>query len=197
MILLISALICDLHVLGGSGEILSTCWCCACSHWCLVWSSWVLTRTPSHIWESLYLPIFQFRIGLLILMYMDSLIALVKPCLSLPNMLKLFIVVRKPVVVWWSCIGEGAFKCYFYLSPNVLARFSNVFLITINPFTPTPIYYLHYMGSLSFGNTGMFFIVLLPLKYVLMPYPLNMPFVLSDRPCTYSMIRYPLYALLF
>ena len=46
---------------------------------------------------------------------------------------------------------------------------------------------LHCIGSLSFGNKHMFLIVLLPLKYVLMPSFPHMPLNTFARPCTYGM----------
>ena len=74
----------DLNVIGSHHDVLCVCWCVRSSHCCLIWSSEVFTRTPSHIWGRLYLPTFLFRVGLVTLMYMDSLIILVKlgpPCL--------------------------------------------------------------------------------------------------------------------
>ena len=56
----------------------------------IIWSSEVLTRTPSHICGRLYLPMFLLRMGLFTLMYMDSFIVVAKLCPSLPTMLKLF-----------------------------------------------------------------------------------------------------------
>ena len=84
-------------------------------------SSVVLTRTSSHTWGRWYLPMFLFRDGLLTLIYIDSLINLERPCSSLPTILKLLIVVEWPVMLQWSYIGEGAFRCSLNLSPNVLA----------------------------------------------------------------------------
>ena len=43
----------------------------------------VLSKTLSHVWGKLNLPMFLFNVGLLILMYMDSLIFLAKLCPSL------------------------------------------------------------------------------------------------------------------
>ena len=54
----------------------------------------MLTRPPTHIWGRLYLQMILFSVGLLTLMYMDSLIVLAKPCPSLSAMLKLSIVVK-------------------------------------------------------------------------------------------------------
>ena len=86
-----------------------------------IFSSVVLTRTSSHIWGRWYLPMFLFRDGLLTLIYIDSFINLERLCSSLPTILKLFNVVEWPVMLLWSNIGEGAFRCSLYLSPNVLA----------------------------------------------------------------------------
>ena len=51
---------------------------------------------------------------------MDSLMVLAKPCPSLLTMLKLYMVVWWPVVGWWPTNGEGAFRCFLYLSPDVI-----------------------------------------------------------------------------
>ena len=82
-------------------------------------SSVMLIRTSSHTWGRWYLPMFLFRDGLLTLIYIDSLINLERPCSSLPTMLKLLIVVEWPLMLLWSYIGEGAFRCSLNLSPNV------------------------------------------------------------------------------
>ena len=84
-------------------------------------SSMLLIRTSSHMWGRWYLPMFLFRNGLLTLMNIDSLISLERFCSSLPTMLKLSSVVVWPVVLLWSWIGEGVFRCSLNLSPNVLA----------------------------------------------------------------------------
>ena len=44
----------------------------------------VLSKILFHIWSKLNLPIFLFKVGLFILIKMDSLMFLAKPCLSLP-----------------------------------------------------------------------------------------------------------------
>ena len=49
------------------------------------------------------------------------LISLEMFCSSLPTILKLLMLVVWPVVLLWSCIGDGAFRCSLNLSPNVLA----------------------------------------------------------------------------
>ena len=111
----------NLGVQGGASDVLCSFWCSHLSE------SWVLAKTPSHIWGRLCLPMFLFRQGLWTLMYVDSLTVLTKPCSSLAYMLKLSIMIRWPVVVWWLCIGEVAFSCSFYLSLNVLSDFSMYF----------------------------------------------------------------------
>ena len=59
-------------------------------------------------------------VGLFTLVYMDSLIALAILCSSLPVILKFSTDVLCSVLLWYSKIGDSAFKCYLYLSPNVL-----------------------------------------------------------------------------
>ena len=49
----------------------------------------VLSKTLSHMWGKLNLPMFLFNVGLLTLMNMDSLICLAKLCLNLPIIWKL------------------------------------------------------------------------------------------------------------
>ena len=83
-------------------------------------SSVLLIRTSCHIWGRWYLPMFLFRDGLLTFMNIDSLISLERFCSSLPTMLKFASDVVWPVVLQWSWIGEGAFRCSLNLSPNVL-----------------------------------------------------------------------------
>ena len=51
----------------------------------------VLSETLSHMWGKLNLPIFLFKVGLLTLITMDSLIFLAKPCPSLPNYLEVLL----------------------------------------------------------------------------------------------------------
>ena len=129
---------------------------------------------------------------MLILMYMD-------PFTSLPLVLKIFTVVRQPVMVWWLCVCEGAFRCSLYLSPNVLADSSMYLFITINSIESGPVYFTIFVlyGSSSSGDMSMFLIILLPLKYALMPYLLYTSLTHLYRSCTYGMTMYPLYVLLF
>ena len=84
-------------------------------------SSEMLSRTSSHICGRWYLPIFLFRDGLLALMYKASFIVLKRFWSSLPSMVKLSIVTSWPDVLWWSYMGDGAFRCSFNLSSKFLA----------------------------------------------------------------------------
>ena len=49
----------------------------------------VLSKTLSHMLSKLNVPIFLFNVGLVTLINIDSLMFLVKPCLSLPIIWKL------------------------------------------------------------------------------------------------------------
>ena len=74
----------------------------------------------SHIWWRLYLPTFLMSVGLLTLMYIDSLIILAKPWSSFPMMLKFSGLVLCPAWVLCPWLGEGSLRCSLYLSPKVL-----------------------------------------------------------------------------
>ena len=80
----------------------------------------VLSKTLSHMWGKLNLPLLLFKVGLLTLKKMDSFIFLAKLCPSLPTIWKLLWLVGWPVwlLYWW--IGEGSYWCSLYLSPKVL-----------------------------------------------------------------------------
>ena len=87
----------------------------------LILSPGMVNRTLSHICGRLYLPVFQFRVGLFTLMYMASLMVLAMLFSSLPIIWKFSIDVLWLLLFWCPKIGDGAFKCSLYLSPNVLA----------------------------------------------------------------------------
>ena len=81
----------------------------------------------------LYFSIFLFRVGLFTLMYMASLIALAILWPSLPMILKFSTAFVWLMLFWCSKIGDGAFKCSLYLSPNVLIysnKYNNKVTIT-------------------------------------------------------------------
>ena len=65
-------------------------------------------------------PKFLFRDGSFTLIYMASLMFLVSPCASLSTMVKHSGLTGCPVVEVCKCMGEGALRCSFYLSPSVL-----------------------------------------------------------------------------
>ena len=92
------------------------------SHWVSYFnlSSLLLIRTISHKWGRWYLPMFLFRDGPLALINIDSFISLERFCSSLPTMLKFSSEVVLPVVLLWSYMEEGDFRCPLYLSSNVL-----------------------------------------------------------------------------
>ena len=117
--------------------------------------------------ERVYLPICLLKVGLFMLIKMDSLMVLP----SLLTMLKLSNVVTWPVVDWRSCICEGALRCFLNLSPKVLVA-SHIYSAlhsSILLFYQYVISLLLYF-SLSLGVTRMFLSVILPLKYNCMPY---------------------------
>ena len=161
----------------------------------------MLFRTSSHTCGRWYLPIFLLRDGLLTLMYTASLISLIRLLSSLPTTLKLLIVVSWPVMLLWSKIGEGCFKCSLNLSPKVLAdspiyssshsTLSHLYLYMI------PLFWV--MRSLSFGAIRRSLMVLPPLKKTWMPYFLQVFLTLSPRPLMYGTVMYvlPLGWLLF
>ena len=57
----------------------------------------------------------------------------------LPTILKFSSVVLWPVMLEWSNIGDGAFRCSLNLSPNVLED-SYIFFITFHPITSVSVY---------------------------------------------------------
>ena len=95
-------------------------------------SSELLSRTSSHTCGRWYLPTFLFRDGLLTLFYIDSFMNLMR-FWSPPTILKLSSVVLWPVMLKWSNIGKGAFRCSLNLSPNVLEHSPSI-LHCIPPF---------------------------------------------------------------
>ena len=114
----------------------------------------VLSKTLSHMWGKLNLPMLLFKVGLLTLINMDSFIFLAKLCPSLPIIWKLLWLVGWPVwlLCWW--MGEGSFRCSLYLSPKVL----EVSPMYLSSHPRSPHWYLYMapllltIGSLSFGR---------------------------------------------
>ena len=99
----------------------------------------MLSRTSSHMCGRWYLPVFLSRDGLLTLMNNASFINVLRFWSSLPTMLKFSNVILWSVVLKWSYIGEGAFRCSLNLS-KCSWWLSNVFLITIHLVTFVSIY---------------------------------------------------------
>ena len=80
----------------------------------------MLARTSSQTCGRWYLPTFLFKDGSLTLIYIASLIVLIWFKSSLPTISKLLMVTWWPLMLLWSCMGEGDFRCSLNLSPNVL-----------------------------------------------------------------------------
>ena len=144
----------------------------------------VLSKTLSHMWGKLNLPMFLFNVGLLTLMNMDSLLFLAKLCPSLPIIWKLLWLVGWPVwlLCWW--MGEGSFRCSLCLSPKVL-EVSLVYSLSLERSPHWNQYMAQLLltiGSLSLGKTNRFLIVLLPLRCVCMPYLPQIFLIISQRP---------------
>ena len=132
----------------------------------------VLRRTLSNIWCKLNLSIFLISVGLLTLMYIDSLIVLAMSWSSLPIIWKLSWMVVWHVLLLWLCIGESSFMYSLILSRKVLEvspmySSSHARSLTLEP-VDGPL--LFSMGSLSLGETRRFLIAILPLMWVCMPY---------------------------
>ena len=130
-------------------------------------SSQVLNKTSSQTCGRWYLPTFLFRDESLTLMYRASLIVLIRFRSSLPTMLKLLMVTLWPVMLLWSYMGEGAFRCSLNLSPKVLEE-SPMYSSSHSTLSHwylwmTPL--LFCIGSLSLGDIRRFLIVVPPLKY--------------------------------
>ena len=125
-------------------------------------------------------------------LYIDSLISLERFCSSLPTMLKFSSKVIWPVVLPWSWIGEGAFRCSLNLSPNVLdvspmysSSHSHSNLSHLNQ-KIIPLFFV--MWSLSFGATNSSFRVFPLLKCTCIPYLVQIFLKLSLRPLLYGTV---------
>ena len=134
-------------------------WACpiSCAN-IFILSPGVLRSTLSYIWCKLNLPIFLLMVGLLTLIYIDSLIVLAMAWPSLPIIWKLSCVVVWPVLWLWLCIGDGSFRCTLKLfkGPRGLPY---IFLITCKVPTLEPVdgptFIFH--GFLSLGEPGGFY----------------------------------------
>ena len=150
-------------------------------HYLFIFSSGMDSNIPSHRCGRLYFPMFLFNVELYTLMYMASFTALAILWSSLPIILKFFTNVMWPVLLWCSCIGDGAFRCSLYLSSKVLDDspiYSSLqsILSHLDQYI-TLLFFL--MLSLSLGDTSRFLIVFPPLKYTWIPYFLQLFLKLS------------------
>ena len=139
---------------------------CVCPLSLLIFRSGVLNRTQPHIWGRLYLPTFLLSVGLLTMIYIDSLIILTGPWSSLPIMFKLSGVVLCPVWVLYTWMDEDSFMCSLYLS----SKFLEVYSMYSSLYARSPHWYQYMillflsMGFLSLGLTSICLMVLFPLK---------------------------------
>ena len=76
-------------------------------------SSEMLARTSSQTCGRWYLPTFLFKDGSLTLMYIASLIVLIWFKSSLPTISKLLMVTWWPLMLLWSCMGDGESRDLF------------------------------------------------------------------------------------
>ena len=145
----------------------------------------VLSETLSHMWGKLNLPIFLFNVGLLTLIKVDSLMFLAKPCPSFHIIWKLLWLVGRPVLLLWWYIGEGSFRCSLNLSPKVLevSPMYSSSQVRSPHWNQYMVPLLLTMGSLSLGETSRLLMVLLPLKWICMPYLPQSFLMLLQRPC--------------
>ena len=147
-------------------------------------SSEVWNRTSSQTCGRLYLLTFLLRDGSLTLMYRASFIVLIWFKSSLPTMLKLLMVTLWPVMLLWSYMGQGGFKCSLNLSPKVLEDSpiysSSQFTLSHWYLQMTPLYF--WIGSLPLGVIRRFLMVVPPLKYTCTPNFLPMFLMLSLSP---------------
>ena len=132
----------------------------------------ILSKTLSHIWGKLNLPIYLFKVGLFSWINMDSLIFLPKPCPSLPIIWKFCWVVGWPVLLLWWCIGEGSFQVLLESFTKGPRGFPYAFIIASKVTTLEPVYGPTFVDHRIFvpGETSTFLVVLLPLKWVCIPY---------------------------
>ena len=150
----------------------------------LSWSSGDLTNTSSQICGIWYLPIFLFRDGSLTLIRIASLMVLAMLWSSLPTMLKLSRDTSWPVMLKWSCMGDGSLICSLNLSANVLPEspIYSTLQSTLPHLYQVNIPLFCSMLSLSLWCNKTSLIVLPPLKYISMPCFLQMFLQLSINP---------------
>ena len=121
-----------------------------------------------------------------------SFIALVRFWSSLPNIVKLLILMLLPEVLQWSNIGEGAFWCSLNLSAKFLAdspMYSSLHPCWLHLYLyMTPL--LFKIGSLSLGAMRRLLMVWPPLKNTWTPNLLHDLFILSLSAWWYGTTMY-------
>ena len=112
---------------------------------------------------------------------------------SLPKIMMISVLVLCPVWVLCPWKGEGSFRCLY-----IFSRRSWMFLLCTPhcmwaPHTDTSRwpYSFFLKESLSLGLTSIFLMVLLPLKWVWMPYFLHICLILSPSPCVKGITIFP------
>ena len=120
---------------------------------------------------------------------MASLMALAILCTSLPMILMFSTNFVWPLLFWCSQIGDGAFQCSLYLSPNILDEQPNIFILTVNLVTLKPINHtallcdsIIILRSISVNSLGLFS----PLKCTCTPYFWQMVWNLWQMPYEYG-----------
>ena len=143
-----------------------------------------LSKILSHIWGKLNLTVFLFNVGLLTLIKIDyfniSNITMPLP----PYYLKVILTNRMACVVAMMMYRGGILQVLFESFSKGPRGFPYVFIITGEVTTLEPICGSTFddHGVLSFGETSRFLIVLLPLKWVCMPYLPQIFLIFLRRP---------------
>ena len=141
----------------------------------------VLSKTLSHMWSKLNLPMFLFNVGLLTLIKIDSLMFLARP----PYYLKVGMTSRMACTVAAMMYMGGILQVLFESFSKGPGGFHYVFIITGEVTTLEPIYGPTFAdhGVFVLGETNRFLMVLLSLKWVCMPYLPQISLMLLKRPC--------------
>ena len=107
-----------------------------------------LNRTSSQTCGRWYLPTFLLRDGSLTLMYRASFIVLIWFKFSLPTILKLLMVTLWPLMLLWSYMGEGDFRCSLNLFPKIL-EVSPIYSSSHPPYHIDICRWLHFASGLD------------------------------------------------
>ena len=114
--------------------------------------------------------------------------------MPLPIIWKLSWLVGWPALLLWWCIGKGSFRYSLNLSPKVLEVSPMYSLLQVRPlhWNQYMAWLLLTMGSLSLGETSRFLMVLLPLKWICIPYLPQIFLMLLQRPYVHGITIWPL-----